>query len=64
MATIRDVYHRDLHAILKNPAALLTVFVLCILPSLYTLVNVSAIWNPYRPSETHHIAVAVVNQDQ
>lgn len=63
MSNIRKIYHRDLHAIFSYRAAFITVTVLCLLPSLYTLVNVRAIWNPYQPSEVDHIPVAVVNRD-
>lgn len=50
--------------IFKYKAALITVAALCILPSLYTLVNVRAIWNPYNINELNNIPVAVVNRDQ
>jgi len=60
---IRSIYLRDLRAILKNKAALLTILALCVLPSLYTLINVGAIWNPYSAQETGRIPVAVVNED-
>ncbi|WP_268913371.1 YhgE/Pip domain-containing protein [Lentilactobacillus sp. SPB1-3] len=60
---IRSIYLRDLKAIFKHKAALLTITALCVLPSLYTLVNVGAIWNPYSTKETGQIPVAVVNQD-
>lgn len=63
MANIRNVYHRDLRAIIKYRAAFITITVLCLLPSLYTLVNVRAIWNPYKPSAVDNISVAVVNKD-
>ncbi|AQW20824.1 hypothetical protein PL11_002285 [Lentilactobacillus curieae] len=61
---IRKIYLRDIKAIFKHKAALLTLTALCILPSLYTLVNVGAIWNPYSTQETERIPVAVVNQDK
>lgn len=64
MTNIRRIYRRDLHAIFKYRAALLTILALCILPSLYTLINVHAIWNPYGQNELKNIPVAVVNRDQ
>ncbi len=48
---IKLIYQRDLKAIFKYKAALLTISALCILPCLYTLVNVKAIWNPYTSHE-------------
>ncbi|MEY2347955.1 YhgE/Pip domain-containing protein [Lentilactobacillus buchneri] len=61
---IKLIYQRDLKAIFKYKAALLTISALCILPCLYTLVNVKAIWNPYTSHEVQKIPVAVVNNDQ
>lgn len=63
MANIRSVYHRDLHAIFNYRAAFVTITVLCLLPSLYTLINVRAIWDPYKPAAVDNISVAVVNKD-
>lgn len=61
---IKLIYQRDLKAIFKYKAALLTITALCVLPCLYTLVNVKAIWNPYTSQEVSKIPVAVVNEDQ
>lgn len=61
---IKLIYQRDLKSIFKYKAALLTITALCVLPCLYTLVNVKAIWNPYTSQEVSKIPVAVVNNDQ
>lgn len=61
---IKLIYQRDIKAIFKYKAALLTITALCVLPCLYTLVNVKAIWNPYTSQEVSKIPVAVVNNDQ
>lgn len=60
---IKLIYQRDLKSIFKYKAALLTITALCVLPSLYTLINVKALWNPYNSQEVSRIPVAVVNQD-
>ncbi len=52
---IKLIYQRDLKAIFKYKAALLTITALCVLPCLYTLVNVKAIWNPYTSQEVSKI---------
>ncbi|KRL17568.1 YhgE Pip domain protein [Lentilactobacillus rapi DSM 19907 = JCM 15042] len=61
---IKLIYQRDLKSIFKYKAALLTITALCVLPCLYTLVNVKALWNPYNTQEVSRIPVAVVNNDQ
>lgn len=61
---IKLIYQRDIKAIFKYKAALLTITALCVLPCLYTLVNVKAIWNPYTSQEVSKIPIAVVNNDQ
>lgn len=61
---IKLIYQRDLKAIVKYKAALLTITALCVLPCLYTLINVKALWNPYNSQEVSRIPVAVVNNDR
>lgn len=63
MENVKLVYQRDLKAMFSSPLVILTILALCILPSLYTLINVRAIWNPYDTSEIKNIPVAVVNKD-
>lgn len=61
---IISIFKRDIKTIIKNKAALATVLGLCIMPCLYTLVNVRAIWNPYSSAKLSNISIAVVNRDQ
>lgn len=56
------VLKRDYLRLLKAPAALTVVFVLVVLPSLYTWFNVEGFWNPY--NNTGNIRVCVVNEDE
>lgn len=64
MKTVIEIYKQDIKTILNNWAAILVVLALCILPSLYAWFNIKACWDPYDPSATSNIKVAVVNQDQ
>ncbi len=56
------VLKRDYLRLLKAPAALVVVFVLVVLPSLYTWFNVVGFWDPY--GNTGNIRVCVVNEDE
>ncbi len=56
------VLKRDYLRLLKAPAALVVVFVLVVLPSLYTWFNVVGFWDPY--NNTGNIRVCVVNEDE
>lgn len=64
MSTIRAIYLRDLKAMFSFRFTIVTILALVVLPSLYTLINVRALWNPYDTTEIKNIPVAVVNQDQ
>ena len=64
MKTVIELYKQDIKTICKNWAAILVVVALCILPSLYAWFNIKACWDPYDPSATSNIKVAVVNQDE
>lgn len=46
---------------MKTPQALVVVFALMVIPSLYTWYNVIGFWNPY--DNTGNLTVCVVNQD-
>ena len=52
----------DLKRVAKTPAAWVILGGLAILPSFYAWFNLWAMWDPY--SNTGHIKVAVVNEDQ
>ncbi len=59
--SILRVFKRDLMRLLKAPAALVVVFALTILPSVYTWYNVLGFWDPYE--NTGNLKVCVVNLD-
>ncbi|MTV82701.1 YhgE/Pip domain-containing protein [Secundilactobacillus folii] len=63
MENVKLIFQRDLKAMFTSPLVVVMMLALCILPSLYTLINVRAIWNPYDTSEIKNIPVAVVNKD-
>lgn len=56
------VYFRDLKGIVKNPISILIISGLCIVPSLYSFLNVIACWDAY--SNTSKMQIAVVNNDK
>ena len=60
---IVGIFKRDIRTIIKNKAARMIVIGICIMPCLYTLVNVKAIWNPYSSVKLSDISIAVVNKD-
>ncbi|MGL4773534.1 MAG: YhgE/Pip family protein [Clostridium sp.] len=62
MKSIFKIYKTDLKRIFKSKVALVTVIVLCIIPSLYAWINIKACWDPY--SNTGNLPVAVVNNDR
>ncbi|MGL4760670.1 MAG: YhgE/Pip family protein [Sarcina sp.] len=55
------IFKRDLKAMLKNPITLIIVSGLCILPSLYSFLNVIGCWDAYQNTST--LPIAVVNED-
>lgn len=58
---IFKIYKKNLKNIVKNPAAIIIILGLCIVPSLYAWITLKANWNPY--VDTGNVPVAVVNQD-
>ena len=62
MKNIFKIYRKDLKDIFKNPALLIVIIGLAILPSLYAWFNIKASWDPY--GNTQNISVAVVNKDK
>ena len=56
------IYKRDMIKIFNNWVARLMVIVLIIIPSLYSLINIKASWDPY--SNTNGIKIVVVNEDK
>ena len=56
------IYKRDMTKIFTNWVALIMILVIVIIPSLYSLINIDASWDPY--SNTKGIKIAVVNEDK
>ena len=61
MRNVLKILKRDLLRLLKTSQALVVVFALMVIPSLYTWYNVIGFWNPY--DNTGNLTVCVVNQD-
>ena len=55
------IFHRDMKRLLRNPAAILVLIGVSILPSLYAWFNIAANIDPY--ANTSGIKVAVANLD-
>ncbi|MGL5152525.1 MAG: YhgE/Pip family protein [Clostridium sp.] len=62
MKDIFNIYKSDIKRIFKNKVTLITILVLCIIPSLYAFINIKACWDPY--SNTGNLPIAVVNRDK
>ena len=62
MKKIWYIYIKDFKRIVENKVALVTVLILCTIPSLYAWINIKACWDPY--SNTGNLPVAVVNDDR
>ena len=62
MKNIFRIYKRDMIKICTNWVAILMIIVLIIIPSLYSLINIDASWDPY--SNTNGIKIVVINEDK
>ncbi len=62
MRTSFEIFLRDLKALRRNPAALLVVIALLVLPGLYAWYCIVANWDPY--SNTGNVPIAIVNEDE
>ncbi len=62
MKNIVKIFIRDIKNIFTNWAASVVVIALMIIPSLYSLTNIEASWDPY--NNTNGIKVAVINEDK
>jgi len=62
MKNILNIFKRDIKNIFTNWAAIIVVIALIVIPSLYSLINIAASWDPY--SNTGGIKVAVINEDK
>lgn len=62
MNTILRIYKRDLKRIIINPALIIILIGLIIVPALYAWINIIAAWDPY--GNTKNLSVAIVNNDK
>lgn len=62
MNTILKIYKRDLKRIIINPALIIILIGLIIVPALYAWINIIAAWDPY--GNTKNLSVAIVNNDK
>jgi putative membrane protein len=58
---IGRIFKKDMKTVKNNPAVMVVLLVIILLPSLYALLNIEATWDPY--ARTSNIEVAVVNED-
>ena len=56
------IYKSDINRIRTNWVARLMIIVIIIIPSMYSLINIKASWDPY--ANTGGIKIAVVNEDK
>lgn len=61
MKNIFRIYARDIKRICTNWAAMIMALIIILIPSLYSLTNIKASWDPY--ANTNGIKIAVVNKD-
>ncbi|MBS0953524.1 YhgE/Pip domain-containing protein [Lactiplantibacillus plantarum] len=64
LRVVKEISQRDIRAIFKTKASFITIMALCLIPCLYTLINVKAIWSPYSDTELRNIKIEVVNSDK
>lgn len=62
MKNILTLYNLDWKRVFQNKIALLLVFSLTFIPSLYAWFNIAALWDPY--GNTNELKVAVYSDDQ
>jgi len=62
MKNVLRIYKRDITKIFTNWVAGFMIVVLIIIPSLYSLINIKASWDPY--SNTKGIKIVVINEDK
>lgn len=56
------IYKRDITKICTNWVAIIMMLVLIIIPSMYSLINIDASWDPY--ANTSGIKIVVINDDR
>lgn len=57
----REIFKRDIRAIVRSPVVMFVLAVIILIPSLYAVFNIQATLDPY--AHTSDIKVAVVNED-
>lgn len=62
MKNIFRIYIRDMKRLFTNWAAIVIALVIILIPSLYSLTNIKASWDPY--GNTSGLKIAVVNKDK
>lgn len=62
MKNIIRIARNDIHNIRKNVIALIVIFGITIVPSLYAWFNIAASWDPYK--NTGNLKVAVASLDK
>jgi len=62
MKNVIQIFIRDIKNIFTNWAATIVVLALIVIPSLYSLINIDASWDPYE--NTKGLKVAVINEDK
>ena len=62
MKNVINIFTRDIKNIFTNWAATIVIIAITVIPSLYSLINIYASWDPY--SNTSGIKIAVINQDK
>ncbi|MDG4656930.1 YhgE/Pip domain-containing protein [Ectobacillus antri] len=62
MKQIWNIYKTDWKNIRSTPVVMLLIAALIVLPSIYAMVNIQSVWDPYK--HTSGILVAVVNEDE
>ena len=61
MNNILKIFKKDLKSATSNPIVIFGLVAIMILPSLYSLVNIQACWDPYE--RTDNLEFAIVNDD-
>ena len=62
MKNVINIFTRDIKNIFTNWAATIVIIAITVIPSLYSLINIYASWDPY--SSTSGIKIAVINEDK
>lgn len=64
---MRDIFRlikKDFHNIFHTRSIWVTLLAFALIPMLYAVLNIQVSWNPYSPSRTSHLKIAVVNSDE